>query len=121
MVQSLGLEDPLKKVKVPQSCPALCKPMDCSRPDSSVHGILQARILQWVAIPFSRGSSQPRDQIQVSCIAGGFFTISIYLEKEMATDSSILAWRNTRTEKPGELQSMAKELDTTEQLSDCYC
>ena len=39
----------------------------------------------------------------------------------MATDSSILAWRNTRTEKPGELQSMAKELDTTEQLSDCYC
>ena len=48
--------------------------MDCSPPDSSVHGILQARILEWVAIPFSRGSSQPRDQTWVSCIAGRFFT-----------------------------------------------
>jgi len=44
--------------------------MDCSPPGSSVHGILQARILEWVAIPFSRASSQPRDQIWVSCIAG---------------------------------------------------
>ena len=48
----------------------LCDPMDCSLPGSSVHGILQARILEWVAIPFSRGSSQSRDQTQVSCIAG---------------------------------------------------
>ena len=46
-----------------------------SPPGSSVHGILQARILQWVAIPFSRESAQPRDRSQVSCIAGGFFTI----------------------------------------------
>ena len=46
--------------------------MDCSPPGSSVHGILQARILEWVAIPFSRGSSQPRDWTQVSRIAGGF-------------------------------------------------
>ena len=45
-------------------------PMDYSLPGSSVHGILQARILEWVAIPFSRGSSQPRDRAQVSCIAG---------------------------------------------------
>ena len=52
-----------------QSCPALCKPMDCSLPDSSVHGIFQARILAWVAIPFSRGPSRPRDQTQVSCIS----------------------------------------------------
>ena len=44
-----------------QSCPALCKPRDCSPPGSSVHGILQARILEWVATPFSRGSSKPRD------------------------------------------------------------
>ena len=50
------------KVLVSQSCPTLCDPMDCSPPGSSVHGILQARILEWVAIPFSRGSSQPRDQ-----------------------------------------------------------
>ena len=49
------------KVLVTQSCPTLFDPMDCSSPGSSVHGILQARILKWVAIPFSRGSSQPRD------------------------------------------------------------
>ena len=59
---------------VAQSCLTLCDPMDCSPPGSSVHGILQARILEWVAIPFSRGSSQPRGQTQVSCIAGRFFT-----------------------------------------------
>ena len=57
------------KVKVAQSCPTLCDPMVYT-----VHGILQARILEWVAFPFSRRSSQPRDQSQVSCIAGGFFT-----------------------------------------------
>ena len=49
--------------------------VDSSTPSSSIHGISQARILEWVAIPFSRGSSWPRDQTQVSCIAGGFFTI----------------------------------------------
>ena len=49
--------------------------MDCSLPGSFVHRILQARILEWVAIPFSRGSSQPRGQTPVSCIAGRFFTI----------------------------------------------
>ena len=63
------------KVFVAQSCSTLCDPMDCSWPASSVHGILQARILEWVDIPFSRGSSQPRDQTQVSCIAGGFLTV----------------------------------------------
>ena len=56
------------KVLVAQSCPILCDPMDCSPPGSSVHGILQARTLEWIAIPFSRRSSQPRDQTQVSCI-----------------------------------------------------
>ena len=58
-----------KKVKVTQSCLTLCDPMDYT-----VYGILQARILEWVAFPFSRGSSKPRDQTHVSCIAGGFFT-----------------------------------------------
>ena len=48
-------------MKVAQSCPTLCNPMDCCPPGSSVHGILQARILEWVAFPFSRGSSKPRD------------------------------------------------------------
>ena len=56
-------------VKVPQSCPTLCDPMDYT-----VKGILQAQILEWVAFPFSRGSSQLRDWTQVSHIAGGFFT-----------------------------------------------
>ena len=53
----------------------LWNPMDCSPPDSSVHGILQARILEWVAMPFSRGSSQSRDQTWVSHTAGRFFTV----------------------------------------------
>ena len=57
------------KVKAAQSCPALCDSMDYT-----VHGILQARILEWLAFPFSRGSSQPRDQTQVSHSVGGFFT-----------------------------------------------
>ena len=61
-------------VLVAQSCPALCDPMQ-SPPGSSVHGILQARILKWVAIPFSRRSSQSRNQIWVSHSAGKFFTV----------------------------------------------
>ena len=56
------------KAKVAQSCPTLCNPMDYT-----VHGILQARRLEWVALLFSRGSSQPRDQTHVSRIAGGFW------------------------------------------------
>ena len=63
------------KVLVTQSCPTLCDHLDCSPPGSSVHRILQARILEWVAILFSRGSSQPKDRTQVSHIAGRFFTI----------------------------------------------
>ena len=57
------------EVKVTQSSPTPCNPMDCL-----VHGILQARILEWVAFPFSRGSSQPRNWTQVSHTAGRFFT-----------------------------------------------
>ena len=59
---------------VSQSCPILCDPMDCSLPGSPVHGILQARTLEWIAMLSSRGSSQPRDRTQVSHVAGGFFT-----------------------------------------------
>ena len=60
---------------VAQSCPTLCDPMDCVRPGSSVHGILQERILEWVAMPSSGGSSQPRDGTQVSHTADRYFTI----------------------------------------------
>ena len=61
--------------EVAQSCPTHSDPMDCSPPRSSVHGTLQARILQWVAISFSRASSWPRDQTQVSYIAGWCFDL----------------------------------------------
>ena len=81
-----------RKVKVAQLCLTLCDPMDYM-----VYGILQARKLEWVAVPFSRASSQSRDQTQVSCIAGRFFTICgegnvyllqySYLEKSMKEES----------------------------------
>ena len=61
--------------EVDQFCPTLCDPVDCSPPGSSIHGILQARILEWVAISFSRGCSRPRDRTQVSCIAGRRFNL----------------------------------------------
>ena len=70
-------EDPLliklaaaSEVKAPQLCPTLRKRMDCYLPGSSVHGTLQARVLEWVAISFSSGSSQARDQTRLSCTAG---------------------------------------------------
>ena len=122
--------------------------MDCSQPGASVHGILQERILEWVALPSSRGSSQHRNQTHISCIAGGSasllssqgrgigphdglkknsrclsrvahgvatsrtrlsdfaFTFHFHaLEKEMATHSSVLAWRIPGTAEPGGLPS----------------
>ena len=61
------------RVLVTQSCLTLCNPVDYSPPGSSIHGILQARILEWVAISFSRGSSQLGDRTRVSCIVGRCF------------------------------------------------
>ena len=61
--------------EVTQSCPTLCDPVDCSLPGSSVHGILQARMLEWVAISFSRASSRPRDRTRVSHIGGRRFNL----------------------------------------------
>ena len=68
------------KVLVAQSCLTLCDSMDCNLPGSSVLGILQARIVEWVAISFSRGSSQPRDQTRTSCIAGRYLIIWVTRE-----------------------------------------
>ena len=62
------------KSEVAQLCPTLCDPMDCSLSGSSIHGIFQARVLEWIAISFSRGSSWPRNRTQVSHIAGRRFT-----------------------------------------------
>ena len=68
--------EPLKSESVNHSsCPTLLNSMNCSLPGSSVYGILLAGILEWVTIPFSRGSSQPKDWTQVSCFASTFFTI----------------------------------------------
>ena len=64
-----------KESEIAQPCPTLCDSVDYSIPDSSVHGILQARILEWVAISFSRGSSQPRDRTLVSCMESRCFIL----------------------------------------------
>ena len=69
------IEEEVKWSEVAQSCPTLFDPMDYSLPGSSIHGIFQARILEWVAISFARGSSRPRDRTRISRIAGRRFTI----------------------------------------------
>ena len=69
--------------EVAQSCPTLCDPMYCSLPGSSLHGILQARVLEWVAIFFSRVSSRPRDRTQVSSIPGRCFNLWATREAHM--------------------------------------
>ena len=122
-------------VLVAQSCPTFCNSVYCGLPGSLVDGILQARTLERVAIPCSRGSSQPRDQTQVSCIAGGFFMSEAPgkplpavqetrvqsldwedpLEKGMATHSSILAWR-TPWREPSEGTNFADILVWTTSL-----
>ena len=61
--------------EVAQSCPTLCDPLDCSLPGFSFHAVFQARVPEWIAISFSRGASRPRDQTQVSHIAGRQFTL----------------------------------------------
>ena len=74
------------------------QPIDCSPPGSSVHGIIQARILEWAAIPFSKGSSQPRDRTQVSCTAGRFFHIWATWEANTAKSTLLILyqWNNNR-------------------------
>ena len=80
-----GLNDGEKESEseITQSCLTLCNPMDCSLPGFSVHGIFQARVLEWAAISFSRGSSWPRDQTQVSCLAGRHFILWATREAQM--------------------------------------
>ena len=78
---------------VAKSCQTLCNPMNCSLPGFSVHGILQARILKWVDISFSRGSSQPRDQTHVSCLTGRFSTTEPSREAPVYLTISLLFWR----------------------------
>ena len=77
---SLNKSQKTDKVLAAQSCPTLCNPTVGSLPGSSVHGILQARILEWAAVPFSRRYSQPRDQTQISYIVSEFFTVWANME-----------------------------------------
>ena len=78
---------PQVKVKVTQLCPTLCYPMEYT-----FHGILQARTLEWIAFSFSRGSSQPRDQTQVSHNAGGFFTSWATREARAHNSQLLIIW-----------------------------
>ena len=87
--------------EVAQSCPTLCDPMDRSPSGSSVHGILQARILEWVAISFSRGSSQPRDRAWVSCIAGRRFIL--WATREAIMRNTGLDEAQVESRLPGEI------------------
>ena len=68
------------KVLITQLCPTLCNPTDYSPPGSSVHSILQAKILEWIAIPFSRGSSEPRDQTYRKTTFSPFYESNTYWE-----------------------------------------
>ena len=74
-LSSIPQPDIMKWSELAQSCPTLCDPVDCSPPGSSFHGILKARILEWIAISFSRGSSQPRDRTRVSRMTGRCFIL----------------------------------------------
>ena len=93
--QSLQIPKAESKSEVAQSCQTLCDPVDCSPPFFSVHEIFQARILEWVAISFSRGSNWPKDQTQVSCIAGRLFTIWATRESLRAPKSELLPMKYT--------------------------
>ena len=87
------------RVLVAQSYPNLCDSMDCSPPGSTVHGILQARILEWVAISSFKGSSWPRDQTWVSRIAGRLFTV--WATKEALSPlCSIAGWQGPKEVTP---------------------
>ena len=84
-----------KESEVTQLCPTLCDPVDCSLSGSSIHGIFQARLLEWIAISFSRGSSQPRDQTQVSHIVGRCFTVwaTKTICQNYISDCHLPAWK----------------------------
>ena len=84
VVKSLGCDQPI------------CNPMNCGTPGSSVHGILQARILEWAAISFSRGSSWPRDRTQVSCTADSFFPREVHKGRSRLAYALLLSWLGTQ-------------------------
>ena len=84
--------------EVAQSCLTLCDPMDCSLPSSSVDGIFQAIVLEWIAISFSRGSSRPRDRTQVSCIVDRRFTVWAISKNKSTLWGQHSPWRHWGSE-----------------------
>ena len=98
-----------KKSEVAQSCLTLCNPVDCSPPGSSVHGILQARILEWVAISFSRGSSWPRVQTWVSHIAADALTSEPQGKPRLWTILQIYGFQNCMVVAQKETQRSAEQ------------
>jgi len=97
---------------VAQSCPTFCDPMDCSPPGSSVYGIFQARILEWAAISFSRGSSWPRDRTLITCIAGRFFTAEPQ-GKPLVPSPNLLLPHNIWTKEPSTNQHQRENTNKT--------
>ena len=91
----------MKHSEVSQLCPTLCNPMDCNLPGSTVHGILQARILEWLAISFSRRSLRPRDCTRVSRVVGRRFTIWATREERKEELKSLLMKMKEEIEKAG--------------------
>jgi len=102
-------------VSVAQSCPTLCNPTDCSPPGSSVHGILQARILEWIAISFSRGPSQPRDQTHVSYVLLHWQVGSLPL----VPPGKVVRWRSCLQNGSRALRNVASAL-VNSLTSDCF-
>ena len=95
------------RVWVPQLCLTLCDPRDCHSPFSSVQGILQARILGWIAIPFSKGSSRSRDGTWVSCIAGRFFIVWATSEAQFSLTGALT---RKKREKPKKEEMTIREM-----------
>ena len=91
-----------KESEVAQLCPTLCNPMDCSLPGSSLHGILQARVLEWVAISFSRGSSQLGYQTGVSHIPGRHFNLWAIREAHLSNSEGKVFLVEIETQRQGE-------------------
>ena len=101
---NLGYQE--SESEVTQSCPTLCDPKDCSLPGSSAHGIFQARVLEWVAISFSRGSSQPTDRTQVSHIVGRRFTVWATREAPQFRGETMNSFFNTLFTSPNKWENI---------------
>ena len=108
--------------EVTQLCPTLCDPMDCCPPGSSVHGILQTRILEWVAISFSRGSAWPRNPTQVSRIAGSHFNLwaTRKLKCTINNNAPESSWNHTALPRSAEKLSPMKPAPGSKKIGDYY-